>query len=73
MWQSKTPILPGNLDKKSIETVFLIAICRPTGDKWQPKTLFLSIFDSVSRLLIKFMIAAYPVCVCGAQKYPVGA
>ena len=44
-WQLKTPILSRNVDKKSIETVFLIAICRPTGDKWQSKTLFLSIFD----------------------------
>ena len=26
-------------------SVFSIAICRPTGDKWQSKTLFLSIFD----------------------------
>ena len=34
-----------NVDQKSIETetVFLIAICRQWGDKWQSKTLFLSI------------------------------
>ena len=43
--QSKTPILSRNVDQKSIETVFLIAICRQTGDKWESKTLFLSIFD----------------------------
>ena len=30
--------------KKSIETVFLIAICRQCGDKWQSETLFLKIF-----------------------------
>ena len=42
---SKTPTLSRNVDKKSIETVFSIAICRLTGDKWQSKTLFLSIFD----------------------------
>ena len=42
--QSKAPILSRNIDHKSIETVFSIAICRPTGDKWQSKTLFLSIF-----------------------------
>ena len=30
--KSKTPILLWNVDKKSIETVFSIAICRPTGD-----------------------------------------
>ena len=41
--------------------MFLIAICRPTGDKWQSKTLFLSIFDPLFRLLIAFSIAAYPV------------
>ena len=29
---------------KKIETEFLIAICRPTGDKWESNTLFLSIF-----------------------------
>ena len=28
-----------NADQKSIETMFSIAICRPWGDKWQPKTL----------------------------------
>ena len=39
------PILSRNVDQKSIETVFLIAICRPTSDKWQSKTLLLSIFD----------------------------
>ena len=50
-WQSKTPILSRNVDQKSIESVFSIAICRPIGDnrpigdKWQSKTLFLSIFD----------------------------
>ena len=31
-----------NVDKKSLETVFLIAICRLSGDKWQLKTLFLT-------------------------------
>ena len=57
-WQSKTPILSRNVDKKSLETEFLIAICRHTDDKWQSKTLFLSIFylrssivDSFFRLL----------------------
>ena len=28
-----------------LEAEFLIAICRPAGDKWQSKTLFLVIFD----------------------------
>ena len=38
------PILSRNVDKKSILTLFSIAICHPTGDKCQSKTLFLSIF-----------------------------
>ena len=42
--QSKTLILSMKVDQKSLETEFLIAICRPTGDKWQSKTLFLAIF-----------------------------
>ena len=49
--QSKTPILSRNVDKKSIETVFSIVICRHTGDKWQSKTLFLSIFDPRSSIV----------------------
>ena len=48
--QSKTPILSRNEHKKSIETVFSIAICRPTGDKLQSKTLFLLIFDPCSSI-----------------------
>ena len=43
--QSKTSILSTNIDKKSLETEILITICRPTGDKWQLKTLFVAIFD----------------------------
>ena len=31
--QSKMPIPSRNVDKKSLETEFLIAICRHTGDK----------------------------------------
>ena len=41
----KPPTLSSNIDQESIETVFLIAICHLTVDKWQSKTLFLSIFD----------------------------
>ena len=33
--------------QKSLETEFLIAISRPTGDKWQSKTLFLIDFLSL--------------------------
>ena len=37
-------ILSTNVDQKSLETEFSIAICRPTGDKCQSKTLFIAIF-----------------------------
>ena len=33
--QSNTLILSKNTDQKSLETEFLISICRSTGDKWQ--------------------------------------
>ena len=39
--QSKTLIQSTNVDHKSLETKFSIVICRPNGDKWQSKTLFL--------------------------------
>ena len=52
--QSKTSILSTNVDQKLLETGFLIAICRPTGDKWQSKTLFLAIFDPCSLILSVF-------------------
>ena len=38
-----------NADQKSLETVFSIAICRQSGDKWQSKTLFLTILVYVCR------------------------
>ena len=44
-------VLSRNVDQKSLKTVFLIAICRHTGDKWQSKTLFLSIFDQRSSIV----------------------
>ena len=44
--QSKTLKMDGS---KKLETVFLIAICRPIGDKWQSKTLFLMILIYVRR------------------------
>ena len=49
--QSKTLMPSTNVDKISLETKFLIAICRPTGDKWQSKTLFLAIFDPRSAIV----------------------
>ena len=50
-----------NADKKSLETIFSIAICRQLGDKWQSKTLFLTIFDLRSSIVLTFSIAAYHV------------
>ena len=41
-----------NIDKK-IVTEFLFAICRPTGYKWQSKTLFLEIFDPRPLIVLK--------------------
>ena len=32
-----------------------------TGDKWQSKTLFLTIFDLRSLIALAFLIAVYPV------------
>ena len=43
--QSKQLILSTNVDQKQLETEFLVAICRLTGDKWKSKTLFLAFFD----------------------------
>ena len=47
---------------KTLETVFLIAICCQSGDKWQLKTLFLIILDLCSLILSKFSFDAYLVC-----------
>ena len=51
--QSKTLILSTNVhvDQKSLETEFSIVICRRNADKWQPKTLFLAIFDPRSSIV----------------------
>ena len=35
-----------NADKKSLETVFSISICRQSGNKWQSKTLFLTFLST---------------------------
>ena len=45
-------ILLTSVDQKSLKTEFLIAIYRPTGNKWQSKTLFLVIFDPRSLIVI---------------------
>ena len=33
-------ILLTSVNPRSLETELLTAVCRPTGDKWQSKTLF---------------------------------
>ena len=40
-----------NLYENSLEIELSIANCRPTGDKWQSKTLFLSIFNPRSSIV----------------------
>ena len=52
-----------NADQKSLETVFSITICRQSGDKWQSKTLFLTISDLHLSMVLTFSIAAYQVCI----------
>ena len=59
--ESKRPILSRNVDQKSIEAVFLIAICPPTGDKYNHKHCFYQFLIRVRQLLIMFSIDAYPV------------
>ena len=42
------------MDKKSLETVFLIAICRQSGNKYQSKTLFLMTFYLHLSIVLNF-------------------
>ena len=49
--QSKTLILSTNVDIRSLETEILIAMCRPTDDNWQSKTLILAICDPRSSIV----------------------
>ena len=41
-----------NADKNSLETAFSIAICRQSGDTWQSKAPFVSIFDLRSSIVL---------------------
>ena len=41
--------------------VFFIAICRPIGNEWQSKTLFLAILIRVRRMLRAFSSVNYPM------------
>ena len=47
----KTLIQSTNVDLRSFETEFSIAVCRPTGNNWQSKTLFLAICDTGSSIV----------------------
>ena len=61
--QSKTRILSRNVDQKSIETVFSIAIFVATlATNGNRKHCFYRFLIRVCRLLRTFSIAAYPVC-----------
>ena len=50
-----------NADHKSLEIVFSIAICRQLSNKWQSKTMFLTIFDLRSSIVLTISIAANQV------------
>ena len=54
-----------NAVHKSLEKVFSIAICRQSGDKRQskPQTLFFTILDLRSSIVLTFSIAAYLKCL----------
>ena len=52
-----------NAVHKSLKFVFSIAICRQSGDKRQSKTLFLTILDLRSSIVLTFSIAAYLKCL----------
>ena len=45
-----------NADHKSLETVFSIANCRQSGDKRQWKTLFRTILDLRSSIVLTFRL-----------------
>ena len=59
--QSKTLLTIDERGSKMLETVFSIVICYQLGDKWQSKTLFLTILSTFVDS-INFSIAAYPGC-----------
>ena len=59
--QLKMLILSTKVDKKLLETEFLIDICHPTGDKWQSKTLFPATFD----LCLSIVESIFNCCLSG--------
>ena len=71
--QSKTPILSRNVDQKSLETEFSIAICRHVATNDNRKHRFYRFLIRVCRLLIAFSIAAYPVWEIADDETEVGS
>ena len=49
-----------DVDQKSSETEFPIAIRRPVGNKWQSKMLFLAIFDPHSSIVKRVFDCSLP-------------
>ena len=54
-----------------LETKFSIDICRPIGDKWQSKTLFLASFDprsSIVKSVFDCRLSGVKTYIVGSQK-----
>ena len=69
---------PGRRQSKKLSTIdergskidrnsFSIAICRQCGDKWQSKTLFLTIFDLRSSIVLAFFDCRLPGVIASFQ------
>ena len=57
-------------DHELVDTAILIIICGKTGDKQQLKTLFLTILDLRSSIVLTFLITACPVCLLNIMNTP---
>ena len=66
MRQSKTLLTIDECGSKIARNSVSIAICRQSGDKWQLKTLFLTIFDLRSSMYSRFRL---PPIRCDAEVY----
>ena len=78
--QSKTLILSTDVDQKSLETEFSIAICRQSENKWQSKTLFPAIYDPRSSIFKSVfdcrlpgvkMQKKSPLTLCNLMDFPI--
>ena len=63
MRQSKTLLTIDERGSKSLLPVFSIANGRQSGDLWQSKSLFLTIFGLRSSIILTFSIATNPVLI----------